>query len=171
MKKIDIILTVATNLDGKVVNPSEKPVAVEKNLAAQLIANGRAKLPELQKSDEDDAGQGNQVSDAEEAARKRIEIANKKAEKAEADAEKRIKKSNDLVGSAEIDAREKLEAHEKSIKDAETDALRKMEELDNQVGEAEKEASAKIDAAKKSDANGQIQPDANEHPDKKNQGA
>lgn len=118
MKKVDIILTAATNLDGKVVKPSDKPVAVEKNLAAQLIANGRAKLPELPKSESDDADQDKAVAEAKKAARDRIEAAEKQAKEAEDKALKQIEEYEDQVAEAEKEAREKIIAAQKSVEEA-----------------------------------------------------
>ncbi len=175
MKQISVILTAAISLNGNVVSPSDKPVPVDENLAAQLIANGRAKLPELPQGELEKAGRSlNPPSDAEiEAANKRLETANKKADEAENLAEKRIEKANERIGKAEIDASEKIAAHEKSVKEAEEVALEKLQTFDEQVEAAENDAQTKIkaaeqsaDAAKTPGKGGDTSQD-----DKKNQGA
>ena len=151
MQKVDIILTAAVNLAGEVVRPSDEPVPVEAKLAAQLIANGRARLPAFPKSESDEAGdQDQKVAEAEKAALARIKPAEQKAKDAEANAKKRIEKSNERVGNAEIKAKEKIDAQQQAVKDAEVDAIAKMEDLETQVAEAAKQARDQIAAHEKS---------------------
>ena len=118
MKKVDLILTAAINLNGKVVKPSDNIIGVENNLAAQLIANGRAKLPELPKSQSNDVDQDKALAEAKKEATTKIEAVKKQVEEAEKEALKQIETYQNQVEEAKKEAKVKIEAAQNSVEEA-----------------------------------------------------
>lgn len=139
MSKISVILTAAIALNGQVVQPSDEPIEIEKNLASQLIGNGKAKLPP-QDDDPAEDGAAKLAVKGEAAAQKRIDVANALADQAEKDADARIAAAQKRAGGAETDADQQVKAAQQRVKAAQTDADKAIEEIGKMVTEASKEA-------------------------------